>query len=75
MKKLPELRGVGSYMALGVQMVVVTGVITAVGWWLDERTGRAPLFLIVFFVAGALGGMAVVWRAVMQEGGGRPPRR
>lgn len=56
-------------------MVVVTAVITAVGWWLDERTGRAPLFLIVFFVAGALGGMAVVWRAVMQEGGGRPPRR
>lgn len=75
MKKLPELRGVGSYMALGVQMVVVTAVITAIGWWLDGKTGRAPLFLIVFFILGALGGLAVVWRALMQDGGGSQARK
>lgn len=61
-QKLPELRGVGSYMALGMQMVVVTAVITAIGYWLDQRTAREPLFLVIFFVLGALGGMAVVWR-------------
>ncbi len=75
MKKFPELRGVGSYMALGVQMVVVTAVITAMGWWLDEKTGRAPLFLVVFFIVGALGGLGVVWQTVMQEGGGSRPRK
>jgi F0F1-type ATP synthase assembly protein I len=60
----PELRGFGQYMALGIQMVVVTAVVAGIGYWLDKKTGRSPLFLIVFFILGALGGIAVVWRAL-----------
>ncbi|MCS7047672.1 MAG: AtpZ/AtpI family protein [Verrucomicrobiae bacterium] len=67
MKKLPQLRGAGSYMALGMQMVVVTAVITAIGYWLDQRTGKEPLFLVIFFVLGALGGMAAVWRELARD--------
>jgi len=74
MKKLPELRGAGAYMALGVQMVVVTAVITGIGYWLDKKTGWAPLFLVIFFILGALGGLAVVWRTVAESGGGPKPR-
>ncbi len=68
MKKIPELRGVGSYMALGIQMVVVTVVIAGIGYWLDIKTGRAPLFLMVFFLLGAFGGIVVVWRAMQRDG-------
>ncbi len=70
----PEFRGMGQYMALGIQMVVVTMVGAGVGWWLDRVTGRAPVFLAIFFLLGALGGIAVVWRA-LQQNGGQPPKR
>ena len=70
MKVGPEFPGMGRYMALGAQMVVTTVVIAAIGYWLDKRTGREPLFLIVFFFLGALAGMVVVWRALYQDGNG-----
>jgi ATP synthase protein I len=70
MKAGPDFSGMGRYMALGAQMVVTTMVIAAIGYWLDKRTGREPLFLIVFFFLGALGGLAVVWRALHQSGDG-----
>jgi ATP synthase protein I len=68
MKTGPELSGMGRYLALGIQMVVVTAVITAIGYWLDKKTGREPLFLIAFFFLGALGGIVVVWRALRGDG-------
>lgn len=72
MRTGPELPGMGRYLALGIQMVVVTAVMAAIGYWLDGKTGREPLFLIVFFFLGALGGIAVVWRALQDSGGKRP---
>ena len=67
MKAGPELSGMGRYMALGIQMVVVTAAITALGYWLDKKTGREPLFLIVFFFLGAFGGIVVVWRELQKK--------
>jgi hypothetical protein len=66
MKKGPDFPGLGRYMAVGIQMVVVTAVIAAIGWWLDGKTGCEPLFLIVFFFLGAFGGVVVVWRMLNQ---------
>ena len=63
----------GQYMALGIQMVVVTVVGAGIGYWLDKRTGNEPLFLIVFFLLGALGGIMLVWRA-LQNGGNQSKR-
>jgi ATP synthase protein I len=57
-------------MALGVQMVVVTLVSTAIGYGLDKVTGRGPVLLIVFFFLGALGGIALVWRFLNQDNDG-----
>ena len=54
-------------MAVGIQMVVVTAVIAAIGYWLDTKTGREPLFLIVFFFLGAAGGIALAWRAINEN--------
>lgn len=67
MKAGPELPGIGRYMALGIQMVVVTAVIAGIGYWLDKKTGREPLFLIVFFFLGAFGGIVAVWRALYRN--------
>ncbi len=66
----PDFSGMGRYMALGIQMVVVTAVCTGIGYWLDKATGRTPVFLIVFFFLGALGGIALVWRSLNQNGNG-----
>ena len=63
----PELSGMGRYLALGIQMVVVTAAIAAIGYWLDRKTGKEPIFLIVFFFLGAAGGIAVVWRALYEK--------
>jgi ATP synthase protein I len=68
-----DLQGMGRYMALGIQMVVVTAVMAAIGYWLDRKTDQDPLFLIVFFFLGAFGGIAVVWRA-LQGGNGDAKR-
>lgn len=65
-----DLQGMGRYMALGVEMVVVTAVGALIGYWLDQKTGKEPLFLIVFFFLGALGGIAAVWRVVYENRGG-----
>jgi len=67
MKQGPELSGMGRYMAVGIQMVVVTAALAAIGYWLDKKTGREPLFLIVFFFLGAFGGMVVVWRSLQRK--------
>ena len=53
MKFGSDYRGMGQYMTMGIQMVVVTIVGAGIGYWLDKRTGREPLFLILFFLLGA----------------------
>ncbi len=62
-----DFQGLNRYMALGIQMVVVTVVIAGIGYWLDSKTGKSPVFTIVFFILGALGGLAVVWRALNEN--------
>ncbi len=56
MKSGRDLRGTGRYLALGFKMVAVTAVGAGIGYWLDQRTGRQPLFLILFFILGSFGG-------------------
>ena len=67
MKAGPPLPGIGRYLTLGFQMVVVTAAIAGIGYWLDRKTGREPVFLIVFFFLGAAGGIAVAWRAINEN--------
>ena len=71
MKTGPDFPGLGRYMAVGIQMVVVTAVLTAIGWWLDRKTGHEMLFLVVFFFLGAFGGIVVVWRLLNRPDNGK----
>src|ERR1035437_6458510 len=51
-----DYQGMGRYMALGTQMVLTTVVIAASGYWIDQKTGTSPVFLIAFFLMGAAAG-------------------
>jgi len=64
-----DLKGTGRYLALGFKMVAVTAVGAGIGYWLDQRTGRQPLFLILFFILGSFGGIAQVWSELQSEDG------
>jgi F0F1-type ATP synthase assembly protein I len=63
-----DFQGIGRYIALGIQMVVVTFVSVAIGYWLDKMTGKGPLFLIAFFFLGAAAGLMIVYRALRDDG-------
>lgn len=69
-----DYRGMGRYMALGIQMVVTTVVIAAIGYWLDGKTGKGPMFLVVFFLLGSAAGFVVVYRAFRDSDKGAKPR-
>ncbi|HVM59787.1 MAG TPA: AtpZ/AtpI family protein [Verrucomicrobiae bacterium] len=69
-----DFRGMGRYMALGIQMVVTTAVIAAVGFWLDQKTGKGPMFLVVFFLLGSVAGFVVVYRGFRDSDKGAKPR-
>jgi len=64
-------QGMGRYMALGTQMVFTTVVIAAIGYWIDKKTGKSPVFLVVFFLLGSAAGFQVVYRAFRDDGAKR----
>lgn len=66
-----DYQGMGRYMALGTQMVLTTAVIAAIGYWIDTKTGKFPLFLVLFFLLGAAAGFRVVYNA-FRDGGEKP---
>ncbi len=56
-------------MGVGSQMVAATFLGAGIGWWLDERTGMSPLFLVIFFMLGSAAGFMSVYRAFHNGGG------
>jgi F0F1-type ATP synthase assembly protein I len=72
MKRTSWLAGLGHYSAVGFQMVAVTLIFAAIGWWLDQRTGWGPTFLVIFFFLGSGGGFLVVYRAVQNDSEKKP---
>ena len=69
MKQDSWLAGLGRSSALGFEMVAVTLVFTAFGWWLDRRTGWEPVGMIVFFFIGSAAGFVVVYHAFQNSKG------
>jgi F0F1-type ATP synthase assembly protein I len=72
MKQTSLLSGLGRYSAIGFQMVAVTLLFAAVGWWLDQRTGWDPVCLVICFLVGSVAGFVVVYRAFQD---GKEPKR
>jgi len=60
--------GLGGYLALfseiGLLLLVTTLAGVAAGYWLDQRLGTLPLFVLVGFLAGAGAGTVGIWRLI-----------
>ncbi len=60
--------GLGGYLALfseiGLLLLVTTLAGVAAGYWVDQRLGTVPLFVLVGFLAGAGAGTVGIWRLI-----------
>ena len=58
--------GIGAYFALfseiGMILLVTTLAGVAAGYWLDQRLGTLPVFVLVGFLGGAGIGAVGIWR-------------
>jgi F0F1-type ATP synthase assembly protein I len=58
----------GAYFALfseiGIVLLVTTLLGVAAGYWLDERLGSLPVFVLVGFLAGAGAGALAIHRLI-----------
>jgi F0F1-type ATP synthase assembly protein I len=60
--------GLGGYLALfseiGMVLLVTTLIGVAAGYWVDQRLGTVPIFVLVGFLAGAGIGTVGIYRLV-----------
>jgi ATP synthase protein I len=57
------------FVGLGVTLMLIFGLPTVVGFFLDRLVGTLPLFLLIGLAAGFVGGMYYVYRALQKLGG------
>jgi ATP synthase protein I len=57
------------FVGLGVTLMLIFGLPTVVGLFLDRLAGTLPLFLLIGLAAGFVGGMIYVYRALQKLGG------
>ena len=60
--------GLGAYLALfseiGMILLVTTLAGVAAGYWLDQRLGTLPAFVLLGFLGGAGIGAVGIWRMI-----------
>ena len=58
------------FFVVGFTFILILGVLTAVGFFVDKLLGTLPLFLLVGLVIGFVGGLYYLYRAVDKLGRG-----
>ncbi len=58
------------FFVVGFTFILILGVVTAVGFFVDKLLGTLPLFLLVGLVIGFVGGLYYLYRAVDELGRG-----
>jgi ATP synthase protein I len=56
------------FVGLGVTLMLIFGLPTVVGFFLDRLAGTLPLFLLIGLGAGFVGGMIYVYRVLQKLG-------
>ncbi len=62
--------GYARLFGVGFAFILVLGVLTAIGYFVDRLLGTLPLFLIVGLGLGFAGGLYYVYRALKTLGNG-----
>ena len=62
--------GYARFVGLGFTLLLLFGLPTVVGFFLDRLAGTLPLFLLIGLAAGFVGGMIYVYRALQNLDGG-----
>ena len=57
------------FAGLGITLLLIFGLPTVVGFFLDRLAGTLPLFLLIGLGLGFAGGMFYVYRALQKLGG------
>jgi ATP synthase protein I len=72
--RLPS-SAMGAGLRAGLELVSALLVSVGIGLGLDTWLGTKPVFLIVFFILGAIAGFLNVWRLAMPRKSAPPPAR
>jgi F0F1-type ATP synthase assembly protein I len=57
------------FAGLGITLLLIFGLPTVVGFFVDRLAGTLPLFLLLGLAVGFVGGMYYVYRALQKLGG------
>jgi F0F1-type ATP synthase assembly protein I len=57
------------FVGLGFTLILIFGLPTVVGFFVDRLAGTLPLFLLIGLAAGFVGGMYYVYRALQNLDG------
>jgi ATP synthase protein I len=57
------------FVGLGITLLLIFGLPTVMGFFLDGLAGTLPLFLLIGLAVGFVGGMYYVYRALQKLGG------
>ena len=63
-------RNYARFVGLGFTLILIFGLPTVVGFFVDRLAGTLPLFLLIGLALGFVGGMFYVYRALQNLGGG-----
>lgn len=61
------IRGLAPFLNIGVQLVVSTLLVGAVGWGIDEWVGTSPVGFVVGLLLGAAAGLYSVIRTILRN--------
>ena len=71
-KKLPQeskevYKSLAPFLNLGIQMALTIGVFVLLGWWLDGRFDKSPVFTLIFSFVGIFGSFYNFFRIVVKQ--------
>ena len=65
-----NLRSLGNYLGLGMQLAATVGVMVWLGYWLDNKFHTSPWLILIFSFLGIISGLYNFLKTVIQ-----PPKK
>jgi len=62
--KKETYKSIAPFLNLGLQMAITILVFVLLGWWLDGRFDKSPLFILIFSFVGIFGAFYNFFRAI-----------